>query len=278
MKSEHKRFSMAAALAVSLCLSVPAKADYYDDALLTYRHGQYLDAFIMFKKLADQGDAGAEYMIGTIWYQGKGKPQNYQEASRWYLRSAYQGNPDSQNSLGQIYREGKVQPANPVVAYAWFSLAAAQSNEDARKNLESLTKDELKDNPGEIHAGQELALEYAERIEAEKRSLKLAGITAPSLMPDSAPTPVGALRRSDVARQIYKVQLGLFEQAESVRKLQAALLRRHYDFELSPVEIRGRTYTQFRIGPYLTVNDAEVMARKVDKTFKVESAIIPLIR
>jgi len=97
-------------------------------------------------------------------------------------------------------------------------------------------------------------------------------------MPDSAPTPVGALRRSDVARQIYKVQLGLFEQAESVRKLQAALLRRHYDFELSPVEIRGRTYTQFRIGPYLTVNDAEVMARKVDKTFKVESAIIPLIR
>jgi TPR repeat protein len=278
MKIANQRSGLAVALALGLglCLAVPAKADYYDDAVLTFRHGDYLDAFVMFDKLARQGDTRAQFMIGTMWYEGKGKPQNYREAYRWYLRSAYRGNADSQNNLGLIYQKGEVEATpNPVVAYAWFALAAAQNNEVARNNLDALSEQLKHDRlDARIIEGQTLAQEYSARIDAEKRHPRPAGPAA-SYAAAAGLTPHGFGESGEV----YKVQLGLFGQSQNIKRLRSQLRKLHYRFEDTMVEFRGRTYHQFRIGaPYATIQEAEDAQQKVDRAFKIQSAIIPLLR
>ena len=40
------------------------------------------------KALAEQGDAKAQYKLGTMYYFGHGVPQDYWEAVRWYRKAA----------------------------------------------------------------------------------------------------------------------------------------------------------------------------------------------
>ena len=283
--------TIPAALALCVCLSVPAKADYYDDALLTYQHGEYLDAFVMFEKLAKQGDPRAQFWIGTMWYEGKGKPQNYHEAYRWYLRSAYLGNANSQNNLGLIYEKGQVQPANPVVAYAWFSLAAAHNDDEtntvAHDNLNRLTESLKTEHEKEIIEGQALAQEYAARINTEKqaqRKIDLAAVPSASLLPPTSPpvaTGVGRHPVTPVRRnfgEIYKVQIGLFGQAENIKGMRTDLTKKGYRFEDKVVDVQGNSYHRFRIGPYTSLQSAQAAAQKVDRLFKLQSAVIPLLK
>ncbi len=289
MKARNTLACIPAALALSLCLAAPAKADYYADALTTYQHGEYRDAFVMFDKLAKQGDARAQFWIGTMWYEGKGKPQNYLEAYRSYLRSAYLGNSDSQNNLGLIYEKGQVQPANPVVAYAWYALAAAQndgqSSTIANDNLTRLS-DSLKQagHDKEIIEGQALAQEYSLRIHVERqaqRKIDLAsapGTATPS--PGSMDVkvhPAAALTPHRLG-EFYKVQIGLFGQSENIKGVRAELDKLGLGFEDKVVEVQGNSYHRFRIGPYGTIRAAEAAARKVNGEFHLQSAIIPLLK
>jgi len=285
--------TIPAALALWVCFSVPAKADYYDDALLTYQHGEYLDAFVMFEKLATQGDPRAQFWIGTMWYEGKGKPQNYREAYRWYLRSAYLGNANSQNNLGLIYEKGQIQPANPVVAYAWFSLAAAHNDDEtntvAHDNLNRLTDSLKAEHENEIIEGQALAQEYAARINTEKqaqRKIDLAAVSAPRLPPTPSPGVAEAGRHpvtlTPVLRrgfgEIYKVQIGLFGQAQNIKGMRADLAKKGYRFEDKMIDVQGNSYHRFRIGPYTSLQSAQAAKQKVDRLFKLQSAVIPLLR
>ena len=43
------------------------------------------------KRLAEQGDADAQYNLGLMYYRGDGATQNYAEAVRWYRLAAEQG-------------------------------------------------------------------------------------------------------------------------------------------------------------------------------------------
>lgn len=282
MRKSSSILSIWLVAAVLAGFAGPARADLFDDALLTYRQGHNADAFVMFEKLARTGDARAQFWIGTMWYHGKGKPQNYREAFRWYLRSGFQGNADAQNNLGLIYQKGDAQPANPVVAYAWFSLAAAQGNDVASSNLDDLTAT-LKEGHQDrkIIEGQALAQEYSARIDAARRvpGYAIAGVmaTSPAPVPPSAP-PVTIARPLAEAQDIYVVQIGLFEQPANIRRIRATLQRHGVAAEDAKVEIRGRQYQRFRLGPYSTTAAAQQAARWVNQVFKVQSAVIPLLR
>jgi TPR repeat protein len=75
---------------------------------------------------AEQGDAKGQYELGRMYYQGKGVPQDYVEALRWYRKAADQGNAKAQYGLAYIYHEGKGVPRDPLVALDWFRKAADQ--------------------------------------------------------------------------------------------------------------------------------------------------------
>lgn len=87
---------------------------------------------------AERGDAGAQYALGTLYKNGEGVEQNYQEALKWYKKSAEQGNVDSQVILGALHYVGQGVAQDKIMAYEWWSKAASQGNEAAQKSLDML--------------------------------------------------------------------------------------------------------------------------------------------
>lgn len=88
---------------------------------------------------ANQGDATAQYTLGTIYYQGESVPKNYTEALKWYTMAAEQGHADAQFSVGLMYDKGHIGvPKNNVKAYVWYKFSSEQGIEDAKSNFISI--------------------------------------------------------------------------------------------------------------------------------------------
>ena len=87
------------------------------------------------KTVAEQGNVAAQYNLGGMYYTGRGVPQNYAEAARWYQMAAEQGFVYAQLNLGSIYENGIGVPKDYIQAYAWYNIAAAQGDEMAKGNL-----------------------------------------------------------------------------------------------------------------------------------------------
>ncbi|MFL2801194.1 MAG: tetratricopeptide repeat protein [Paracoccaceae bacterium] len=56
--------------------------------------------------LGDDGNEKAQYFLGEIYYKGKGIPQDYKKALKWYTLSAKQGNNVAQYNFGIMYSFG----------------------------------------------------------------------------------------------------------------------------------------------------------------------------
>jgi len=70
-----------------------------------------------------------------MFYNGRGVPQNYAEAMKWYRLAADQGQARAQSGLGGMYASGQGVPKNDAEAIKWFRLAANQGNATAQVNL-----------------------------------------------------------------------------------------------------------------------------------------------
>ena len=88
---------------------------------------------------AEQGtvDQWECYNLGYSYEFGVGRPINYEEAVKWYLKSANQGNAWSQNRLGDCYMNGNGVPKNPETAVKWYTLGANNQDKTAQYNLAS---------------------------------------------------------------------------------------------------------------------------------------------
>ena len=75
---------------------------------------------------ADQGQAQAQASIGRAYLNGRGVPQDYAEAVRWFRLAADQGNARGQAGLGLMYAYGREVSQDYVAAHMWLNLAAAQ--------------------------------------------------------------------------------------------------------------------------------------------------------
>ena len=62
-----------------------------------------------------------------MYENGRGVPQNDEEAARWYRLAAGQGHTGAQGSLGFVYVLGDGVPQDNVTAHMWFNLAASGS-------------------------------------------------------------------------------------------------------------------------------------------------------
>src|SRR5437016_4624152 len=67
----------------------------------------YAEALRWYRKAADQGYAEAQYSLGTLYYYGKGVPQDYGETARWYRKAANQGYKEAQFQVGEMYCHGR---------------------------------------------------------------------------------------------------------------------------------------------------------------------------
>jgi hypothetical protein len=103
-------------LAMTLAQPVAAqsfKPDYLA-GLSAYVQKDYATALKLWRPLAEQGHAKAQYFLGLIHANGQGVTQDDAEAVRWFRRAAKQGNAQAQTNLAklekQLRREGNWPP------------------------------------------------------------------------------------------------------------------------------------------------------------------------
>lgn len=85
--------------------------------------------------LAEQGDTRAQDQLASMYYFGRGVPQDYGEAFRWYRKAAEQGDAKGQFNLGLMYDDGKAVPQDHAEAVNWYRKAAEQSDVKAQSAL-----------------------------------------------------------------------------------------------------------------------------------------------
>ena len=133
----ERRRLLPALLASALLLwlsAVPGWAGF-EEGIRAYKSQDYATAFREWQPLAQQGDAGAQFLLGALYAQGHGMPQDYGQAAQWFQRAAEQGHVAAQFNLGVRYHEGRGVPQDSSQAAAWFQRAAQQGFDRAQYNL-----------------------------------------------------------------------------------------------------------------------------------------------
>jgi TPR repeat protein len=75
-----------------------------------------------------------------MYGEGRGVPQDYVEAARWYRLAAEQGDAQAQYNLGLAYARGEGVTQNVVDAHMWFNLAAARFPANDTRNRTAAVK------------------------------------------------------------------------------------------------------------------------------------------
>ena len=87
------------------------------------------------QRLAEQGDAQAQYKLARMYYTSQGVDRNYVEALKWYRLSAIQGMAEAQFYMGIMITLGQGVMQNDDEAFKWYRLAADQGLAAAQSML-----------------------------------------------------------------------------------------------------------------------------------------------
>jgi TPR repeat protein len=98
---------------------------------------QYDDAFRCFERgiQLNPNHPEIQFMLGFMYSNGHGIPQDCAQAATWYRKAGEQGNAAAQNNLGCYYRDGQGVSRDYAQAIVWFRKATDQNRADAQANL-----------------------------------------------------------------------------------------------------------------------------------------------
>lgn len=121
-----------------------------------YYHGHSvtedeLMAIHWWKKSAATGNAEAMYQIGHAYLFGSGAARSVadpdKEAAVWYFQAASAGHAEAAYTLGLLFLAGKGVVENRTEAIRWFRVASEKGHVEARKALETAEKSGPKPKP-----------------------------------------------------------------------------------------------------------------------------------
>jgi TPR repeat protein len=95
----------------------PATAADFDKGLAAYKAGDYQTALAEWRPLAEAGDVNAQTMLGLVYAEGKGVPQEHAEAAKWFRRAATRGHAEAQFALWVLYGLGEGVPQDFIAAH-----------------------------------------------------------------------------------------------------------------------------------------------------------------
>jgi TPR repeat protein len=124
------------------------------------------------RQLASRDDPAAENALGLLYAQGDEKQAvkpDDKEAARWFLKAAEQGNVPAQSKLGSLYFSGRGLPQDSNQAYFWTVIARA-SGDDSSKVLTPFIARRL--TPAERAAIEQQADQWLVRRESSKKAAR----------------------------------------------------------------------------------------------------------
>lgn len=111
-------------LSVFTLMTTATHAGDFDEGLAALVEENYSVALAEFGELAEQGDARAQYYLGTMYQNGEGVLTDYTEALKWYKLAAEQDDASGQFAIGQLYYDGIGVLQDHAVAATWYIRAA----------------------------------------------------------------------------------------------------------------------------------------------------------
>ena len=142
----NKLFQFSQALTLRLLLALAAagltpvwaeQGPGFDEGRKAYLRGDLTTAIDIWESLAEQGDAAAQFSLGTLYYSGEGVALDYSKASYWFHKAAEQGYAAAQFNLGNAYKRGEGVGKSDALAVSWWRRAADQDFVLAQYNLAS---------------------------------------------------------------------------------------------------------------------------------------------
>lgn len=98
----------------------------------------YDEAFRYLTRAASAGDTLAQNNLGYMYGTGKGVERDYYKAVKWYKEAAMQGDATAQNNMGLMYELGQGVEQDYNKAIEWYQKAAAQGYQLAQQNLDRI--------------------------------------------------------------------------------------------------------------------------------------------
>lgn len=186
MRAMLKAALMAAALSLGPVASMAAGP--IDDAAAAYQRRDYAAALRLYRPLAEQGVAAAQYSLGVMYYTGQGVPRNFVEASKWYRLAAAQGDAGAMTRLGVMSIGGQGVAPSPAEAMKWYQRAADRGFATAQYELGMM----YFDNPG---VAQDFVQAHLWLSLAEARGHKEAGLWRDKVAAKMKPAQLAEARR-----------------------------------------------------------------------------------
>lgn len=116
-------------------------AQYMVGLCFCYGNGigqNYEEAVKWYRKAAEQGHRASAFRLAECLYKGKGVPQNLTEAARLLLQEAEQENIKACYLIGRCYRYGEGVDKNIDEAVKWFEKAAANGDKSAKESISEI--------------------------------------------------------------------------------------------------------------------------------------------
>ncbi|MCB9942525.1 MAG: SEL1-like repeat protein [Geminicoccaceae bacterium] len=155
----------AAATVLALALSLVACRPAYEptaiqrDLLRVPRDAEsrhdFASARTEYRRLAQAGIVDAQISLARMLQDGRGGPEDREEAVAWYLAAANAGSPVAMREVGRAYRSGDGLSRDIPNAARWFGRAAEKGDEPARFELATLALSERSGSEEEAIAALE---------------------------------------------------------------------------------------------------------------------------
>jgi len=128
--------SLVAGLSL-LGLSLTGCSDYHR-ARRAYEVGRFTEALQILEKLADAGDAKAQYEVALMYLQGIGTRVDPARGGYWILAAANNGNVAAMVEIGGRFESGANVERNYLLSFTWYRRAAALGDPIAAYRLAGL--------------------------------------------------------------------------------------------------------------------------------------------
>ncbi len=130
-----ENFRVRPLIAICCLLVTPIWAQDHNSGFEVGQPADFFRAPSEWRRMAEQGQAEAQYNLGIMYEYGRGVRQNDVEAVKWYRKASVQGLSIAQYKLGIMYDNGWGVPASDTEAVRWYSNAAERGHPLAQHDL-----------------------------------------------------------------------------------------------------------------------------------------------